>query len=193
MVALCLALRHVLHVLGHGYPSMHPIFIDRERGCGEARFCEGSDGDSNTGLDTFNDVVDSRAAVGAEGERGPSAFVSNTDILRACSADFDRFSQKPGLSRKHAPGSTLTRMAMTDRHPDRFARDFCRELAATTRCDSMGHGGMEEGRYNMFDKSIETITFYARESGTDFRRLRCGSPRSRDFCSTQYFYGQRRE
>jgi hypothetical protein len=36
-------------------------------------------------------------------------------------------------------------MAMTDRHPDRFSRDFGRELAATARRDSIGHGAPEVG------------------------------------------------
>jgi hypothetical protein len=56
-------------------------------------------------------------------------------------------SRKPCLSPKHAPGSTLTRMAMTDRHSDRFSSDSGRELAATARRDSKCHGDVEGGLF----------------------------------------------
>ena len=139
-----MALCHVLHIFGHGYPRMHPIFIDRERWRREARFCEGADGNGNNVFSAFHDVVDRGTASRAEGEPGPSAFVSYSDILRAGSVDLDCLPRKPGLSPKDAPGSTLTCEAMADRHPDRISRDCGRELAATARRDSKCHGDVEE-------------------------------------------------
>ena len=140
-----MTLCHVLDVFGHGYPRMHPFLIDRERRCREARFCESSYGNGNAVFSAFHDVVDRGAASRAEGELDPSAFVSDTDILCACSVDLDRLSRKPGLSPEDAAGSALTRKAMADRHSNRFSRDSGRELAATTRRDSKCHGEVESG------------------------------------------------
>jgi hypothetical protein len=44
------------------------------------------------------------------------------------------------LRTKDAPGSTLTRIAMADRHADWLSRDYCRELPAAAGRDSMCHG-----------------------------------------------------
>ena len=78
-----MALGHVFYVFGHSYPRMHPVFIDRERRCREARICEGADGNGDSVFAAFHDVVDRGAANGTEGKRGPASFVSNTDIVRA--------------------------------------------------------------------------------------------------------------
>ena len=142
VVALC----QVLYVFGHGDPSMHPIFIDRKRWCREGRLRDGTDGNGNAVLSAFHEVVDRGTAGGAEGEPGPSALVSNTNIVRARSADFDCLPRKPGLSGKDATRSTLTGVAVTNRHPDRFSNDFGGKLAATTRRDSMCHGGRAVGK-----------------------------------------------
>ncbi len=138
-------LGHVLDIFGQTHPRMHALFVDRERGWRKTRFCEGAHGNDNTVFATFRGEVDGGAAHRAEGEPGPSSFVSNPDIRRTFSADLDGFSGKPCLSPKDTSGTALTGMAMTDRHPDRFSRDFGRELAATARRDSIGHGAPEVG------------------------------------------------
>lgn len=138
MVTLC----HVLYAYRHGYPMVHPIFIDRESRCREARICEGADRNGNTFFSAFHDIVNRRAAGTAEGESGPSAFVPDTDILRPRSVDFDCLTRKPGLSPEDASGSTLTCMAMADRHPDRIPRDSERKLTAGARRETKCHGEM---------------------------------------------------
>ena len=130
----------VLNVARHGHPGMHSLFINRERRCREARVCEGTNRDRNTFRHSVNDVVDRAAARGAKGEPCSSAFVANPNILRVRAADLDSFPRKSRLRSKDAPSSTLARITMTHRNPDRLARDFCLELAATASCDSSRHG-----------------------------------------------------
>jgi len=142
--ASALALCHVLHVFRQRYPGMHPFFIDRDRRRRKARVCEGADGNGNTVFAAFRDEVDRGAASRAERESGPSAFVADKDMFRACTADFDCLARKPGLRRKDAPASTLACEAMADSYADRISRDSGGEPAATARRDSKCHDNVEK-------------------------------------------------
>jgi hypothetical protein len=130
------ALCHVLDVFGHGDPGVNSIFVDRERGCREARVREGSDGDRDAFRHAFNHIVDRGPAGGAKSEPGLAAVVTGTDVFHTTAGNFNGRSCEPGLSRGDASRSSLTGITMTHRHAVRLTRNVRRELAAAARGDS---------------------------------------------------------
>ncbi len=119
---------------------MPTLLVDRDRRGWKVRVREGPDGDGDLLFVTFLDVEDRRPAFGAEGEPEPSAFVSDSDELRAIALDGHGLAGKARLRAKDAAGPALASVAVADGDADRISTNFRLKLTATTRRDANRHG-----------------------------------------------------
>ena len=136
-------LRQMLHVASQGYPRVLIRLPDGARGSWKARVGEGTDGDDDVCI-PLPLVVNDGAAMRAEVEGGPAAFLVQADIGGGSATNLDGIPWEAGLGGQGAAGAPLAIQAVADGDAQRRRRDGGGELAAATGGEARGHGQEDE-------------------------------------------------
>src|SRR5690242_5016869 len=99
-------LTHVLDVLRHDHPAVHPLFIDRVRWTGEVRIRKGSHRYGDHVLVPGHGVIDGGATLRTEREGALRSFVSDSNEVLTATLYLHVFSPEPGLGAEDTSGSS---------------------------------------------------------------------------------------
>ena len=124
----------------HSHPRMLPVLVDGEARGRKGRIGKGANWNSRNTWPSFDDIGDSRAAVGAEAIRGMMTAVGGSHPNRRFASDRHLRVRPSRLRGEGAPSSLLTFEAVAYGYSDRFAFALRAKLTtATSRYTSRDH------------------------------------------------------